>query len=392
MATSQSAPLQQAHLKLLTKLLFLYLENGLDEAWLTDATSLPYPLPLHFWKTLFKKTAQLPETSVGNAPLPDTPLPTTSSSPKTPKEHMFPASLSSSITLAVEETVSEAAPAPSSTSSSHPFLPSAKEEATLAQKLALLRASNNAIKTTPTSGEPMRSQPMHNKQSHDRAMTDTILKDPLYAQLKQCNTLKDLYNFMASFEGCALKNAALNTVTHDGCKDALIMLIGEAPGAEEDRLGKPFVGRSGQLLDKMLEAIGLSRHNTDNNSVYITNIVPWRPPANRTPTDAEIRICLPLIERHISLVRPTLLLLMGSTAMRALLNLSQGITQVRGNFYPYKNPFLDKEIQVLPTFHPAYLLRSPAQKRHSWEDMKKVREIKEFHVKTKQHQTSHCVG
>jgi len=142
-----------------------------------------------------------------------------------------------------------------------------------------------------------------------------------------------------------------------------VMLIGEAPGAEEDRQGKPFVGVSGQLLDRMLGCIGL-----DRTRVYITNVLFWRPPGNRTPTPAEIAACLPFVERHIALVRPTHLLLLGAMAAKTLLNTGEGILRLRGKWTTLQPAGLDDAVPTLPTLHPAFLLRQPAQKRQAWRD------------------------
>ena len=165
------------------------------------------------------------------------------------------------------------------------------------------------------------------------------------------------------FEECPLKRTATNLVFADGVVGAPVMLIGEAPGAEEDRLGLPFVGASGQLLDRMLASIGLSRRQ----NVYITNILPWRPPGNRKPTAAETTMCVPFLRRHIELARPRLLLFLGGTAAQALLGVSEGITKLRGRWLEY--PLGEASIPALATFHPAFLLRSPAAKRQSWSDL-----------------------
>lgn len=185
-------------------------------------------------------------------------------------------------------------------------------------------------------------------------------------------TLQELRAVMENFEGCALKNFATNTVFCDGNPEADVMLIGEAPGEGEDLQGKPFVGRSGQLLDKMLLAIGLDRTN-----VYISNIVPWRPPGNRTPTTAEIALCLPFIEHHILLKKPKFLLLLGGVATKSLLKTDEGIMRLRGTWLDYRPPHAPSSsdsIKLLPTYHPAFLLRSPGQKVHAWEDLKALRE------------------
>ena len=148
------------------------------------------------------------------------------------------------------------------------------------------------------------------------------------------------------------------------------MIIGEAPGYEEDKIGKPFVGTAGKKLDEMINAIGLDR----KNNVYITNIIPWRPPDNRTPTDNEINFFLPYVEEHISIIKPKILLLFGNVASKSILNLNEGITKNHGKWFNYKNPFLKKKIFTTCIFHPSYLLRSPDKKKVAWEDLKKVKE------------------
>jgi uracil-DNA glycosylase family 4 len=142
------------------------------------------------------------------------------------------------------------------------------------------------------------------------------------------------------------------------------MLVGEAPGAEEDRAGLPFVGPSGQLLDRMLASIGL-----DRTQVLITNILPWRPPGNRTPSEAEIAVCLPFLLRHIALVAPEFLLLLGTTSVRAITGNNQGIRRLRGQWQSLAIPGLDRQVPALPTYHPAYLLRTPLAKREAWADL-----------------------
>jgi DNA polymerase len=147
------------------------------------------------------------------------------------------------------------------------------------------------------------------------------------------------------------------------------MIIGEAPGADEDREGLPFVGVSGQLLNRALATIGLNRTN-----VYITNIIPWRPPGNRPPTPQEIAQCLPFVERHIELVHPKLLILVGSVAAKAVLKQVDGITKIRGRWFEYQPPHPDAPIRTIATFHPAFLLRSPNQKAQLWQDLLKIEE------------------
>lgn len=185
----------------------------------------------------------------------------------------------------------------------------------------------------------------------------------------QADSLEALRAAIADFEGCALKATAKNTVFADGNPQAAVMIVGEAPGADEDRLGKPFVGVSGQLLDRMLATIGL-----DRTSFYITNILPWRPPGNRSPTAAEIAICMPFIERHIALAKPKLLIFAGGVSAKALLNTSEGIMRLRGRWFDYRPDDRTPPLPAMPTFHPAYLLRSPAQKREAWRDLLAIRQ------------------
>ncbi|MCP4315187.1 MAG: uracil-DNA glycosylase [Hyphomicrobiales bacterium] len=172
---------------------------------------------------------------------------------------------------------------------------------------------------------------------------------------------------LASFNGCNLRFGARNTVFADGNPAAQVMFIGEAPGRDEDRQGLPFVGRAGQLLDKMLTAISL-----DRTSCYITNMIPWRPPGNRSPTPLEIELCRPFIERHVELVNPKVVVLLGNVSTKALLGTTRGILSLRGTWSQY-HPNSDISIPALPTLHPAYLLRNPAQKKLSWQDFLSIR-------------------
>jgi DNA polymerase len=174
-------------------------------------------------------------------------------------------------------------------------------------------------------------------------------------------SLDELREMLARFEGCALKVTAKNLVFADGNPKSRVMFVGEAPGADEDREGLPFVGRSGKLLDRMMAAIGL-----DRTSAYIANIVPWRPPGNRTPTPQEAAICLPFIARQIELVDPDILVCLGGPSAQALLNIRDGITKVRGRWYDFETG--KRTIRAIPTFHPAYLLRTPLAKRQAWRD------------------------
>jgi len=180
-----------------------------------------------------------------------------------------------------------------------------------------------------------------------------------------CATLAELSAAVAAFTGCPLRTPATRTVFSDGPADAPVMVIGEAPGAEEDRIGKPFVGPSGRLLDLMLSAVGLNRQR----NVYITNVVFWRPPANRAPTPIETSICLPFVERQIALLKPHVVILSGSVAARTVLSRTDGITKFRGRWMTDSNIAVLKNIATIATFHPSYLLRSPGQKRETWKDI-----------------------
>ena len=185
----------------------------------------------------------------------------------------------------------------------------------------------------------------------------------------QCNSLEELKAAMDAFTLCPLRGTANSTVFSDGLPESPLMLVGEAPGRDEDLAGLPFVGRSGQLLDRMLAAIGLSR-NTPGASVYISNVLPWRPPGNRAPTTQEVAICLPFIERHIALARPKALIFLGGAAAKALLDTEQGIMRLRGKWQDYAPPGWEgPPIPALPTLHPAYLLRQSAQKGLVWRDL-----------------------
>jgi len=179
-------------------------------------------------------------------------------------------------------------------------------------------------------------------------------------------SLEQLRAVLDAYDGCGLKFRATQLVFADGNPEAKIMLIGEAPGAEEDRQGKPFVGRSGQLLDRMLAAIGL-----DRTSVYIVNTVPWRPPGNRTPTPEEMELCLPFLNRQVELVAPKLVMTLGGPAMQTVFKSSSGIIKMRGRWQTVA--IGQHEVDALPTLHPAYLLRNPAAKQQAWKDLVSLR-------------------
>jgi uracil-DNA glycosylase len=178
---------------------------------------------------------------------------------------------------------------------------------------------------------------------------------------KSAGSLKELRAMLERFEGCALRNTATQLVFADGNPQARVMFVGEAPGRDEDIEGLPFVGRSGKLLDRMMAAIGL-----DRTSAYIANVVPWRPPGNRTPTPQETAICLPFTLRQIELADPDILVCLGNPSTQTLLNSKDGIIKTRGRWFPFHTG--TREIRAIATLHPAYLLRQPLQKRFAWRD------------------------
>ena len=170
---------------------------------------------------------------------------------------------------------------------------------------------------------------------------------------------------LEQFDGCALKSTATRLVFADGNPLARIMFVGVAPGRDEDIEGLPFVGRSGKLLDRMIAAIGL-----DRSKAYIANVIPWRPPGNRTPTPQETQICLPFIQRQIELVNPDVLVTLGNPSTQTLLSTREGIMRTRGKWFDYDTG--TRTIRAMATFHPAYLLRSPSYKRMSWQDLRAI--------------------
>lgn len=234
------------------------------------------------------------------------------------------------------------------------------------------KQSSTAVAPRPAlkaAGTSQASAPQ--KPSNPVAERTTIPDETALATAREAagtaGTLKALQDALLSFEGCNLRFGARQTVFADGKPQADIMFIGEAPGGDEDRQGIPFVGRAGQMLDKMLAAIRL-----DRSQVYITNMIPWRPPGNRTPTPLEIELCRPFIERHIQLVNPKVLVLLGNVSTKALLGINRGILSFRGTWSEY-NLNSDTIIPSMPTLHPAYLLRNPAQKKQSWADFLSIR-------------------
>lgn len=205
---------------------------------------------------------------------------------------------------------------------------------------------------TPAAAAPVRPAP----QAPDEAATAAR------TAARSAATLDELRAILESFDGCALKATATRTVFADGNPQARIMFVGEAPGRDEDIEGLPFVGRSGKLLDQMLKAIGL-----DRTSAYIANIVPWRPPGNRDPSPHETAVCLPFILRQIELVDPDVLVCLGKPSMQTLLGLMEPISKARGRWVTFNTG--KRDIRAIATFHPAFLLRSPLQKRFAWRDL-----------------------
>jgi len=191
-------------------------------------------------------------------------------------------------------------------------------------------------------------------------------------QAEQTKNLDQLKSSLANYEYCDLKKGSRNLVFSSGDPDAEVMIIGEAPGREEDIQGVPFVGRAGQLLDKMLRPIGLTRDKNNLNeklttTAYICNVIPWRPPHNRDPSSEEIKMMLPFLRKHISLVQPKIIVALGNISCRALID-QTGITKLRGNWFDFDN------IPLMPMCHPAYLLRNNAAKKDAWSDLLKIKE------------------
>jgi uracil-DNA glycosylase family 4 len=193
-----------------------------------------------------------------------------------------------------------------------------------------------------------------------------------------CTSLAEIAAALDAFDACPLRKTATQLCFADGNPEARVMLVGEAPGRDEDIQGKPFVGRSGQLLDRMLAAIGLSRTSLDRESaVFITNVVFWRPPGNRTPTEAETQMCLPFLLKAIELQKPDVIMCLGATPAQRLTGRTDGILNMRGRWVTAN--VSGRNIPLLPTLHPAYLLRQPAQKRLAWRDLLTLRQMLDAH-------------
>ena len=223
-----------------------------------------------------------------------------------------------------------------------------------------LNVSESVHQTSPAASENGLRAPANARSGSTPGAPETSAR----ALAEAATDLERLQSAMADFDGCALRRTATQLVFADGVPRSRVMFVGEAPGGEEDRIGRPFVGRAGRLLDRMLGAIGL-----DRQTVYIANVVPWRPPGNRTPTPQETLICLPFIERQIYLADPEYLVCLGGSAVRALLGVQGGILRTRGSWFAYLRQN-GREIRALAMLHPAFLLRQPAHKRFAWADMR----------------------
>lgn len=221
--------------------------------------------------------------------------------------------------------------------------------------------------------EPAAVQPVAPQPSKPQATSHKPPTNDAEAEARKladaANTLDELREAVENFDGVALKQMAMNTVFADGNPEAKIMLIGEAPGANEDKEGIPFCGDSGKLMDKMFEYAGFSR----KEGLYISNTIFWRPPGNRKPTPEELRICRPFVEKHIALIAPNLLVCIGGTAVQGVWQEKSGITKIRGTYRPYSNQYTTNDITSTALFHPSFLLRQPLQKRVFWHDILTMR-------------------
>ena len=242
----------------------------------------------------------------------------------------------------------------------------AQSKAAVAKKSPAPPPATKTARPTARATQPPAAQRSSPPRQQERAIPDAGVVQRATELARKASDLDALKDVIEKFDECNLKFTARSTVFADGNQKSRIMLIGEAPGRDEDEQGLPFVGRSGQLLDKMLAAIGLNRE-----LVYITNILPWRPPGNRTPTTAETDICLPFVERHIELVDPDLLMLVGGSSAKTMLRTKSGIMSLRGKWQ--KVAVGEAEFTAMPTLHPAYLLRTPNHKSLAWKDFLAVK-------------------
>ncbi|MFM2200328.1 MAG: hypothetical protein RL769_383 [Pseudomonadota bacterium] len=226
-------------------------------------------------------------------------------------------------------------------------------------------STNNALANLAKRNEQL----INNNPQANNLLEKFIPLDQIIDQAKrlaqQCQTLEELKKVVNEFDGCNLKKMATNTVFADGNPQSQIMVIGEAPGNHEDLNGVPFCGDSGQMLDDMLRSINLKR----SEHYYITNVIFWRPPGNRRPTDEELSICRPFVERHIELFKPKIIVIVGATAMSALLDIDEPITKIRGQIIDYAPQFLTQASKVMTIFHPSFLMRQSIKKKLAWQDM-----------------------
>jgi DNA polymerase len=211
---------------------------------------------------------------------------------------------------------------------------------------------------------------MHNISNSQEVNANNYQDQDIRKLLSGVDNLADLIQVINNFDGCELKNLAINTVIADGNPNSKIMLLGEAPGVEEDEQGIPFCGQSGQLLDNMMSSIGLFR----KENIYITNTMFWRPPENRKPTTKEIEICRPFLEKHIALINPKLIIAVGATAAATILGKNFEITKMRRQYFQYTNSYITNSIAVTAIFHPAYLLRQSRQKKNTWYDLLEIKD------------------
>jgi uracil-DNA glycosylase family 4 len=257
----------------------------------------------------------------------------------------------------VDRFAGDAPPAIASEPGASPALDQAPRSASdAAAKSALSQLGGNLSRATAAPPQPLADAPP----SADAAMMAAR------ELAKSAASLDDLRALLDRFEGCGLRKTAKQLVFAAGNPQARVMFVGEAPGREEDLEGLPFVGRSGQLLDRIMAAIGLDRSNA-----YIANVIPWRPPGNRTPTPQETQICLPFTQRQIELADPDILVCLGGPSAQTLLGIKDGIRRARGRWHAYHTG--SREIRAIATFHPAYLLRNPIEKRFVWRDFLAIR-------------------
>lgn len=210
----------------------------------------------------------------------------------------------------------------------------------------------------------------HSKSNMTQLISPAATAEKTLQMANECESLQDLESVVRNFKDLSITKTATNVVFSDGNPKSDIMIIGEAPGADEDANGIPFCGASGKLLDHIFSYIDLSREK----NIYITNTLFWRPPGNRRPTPEELKICKPFVEKHIALINPKLIILVGGTAVSAILDTKQTITKIRGSYHDYQNQFLNNPIKTTAVFHPSYLLRSPGQKKKMWLDCLHLRE------------------